>query len=99
MKSSLSRALLLLGVAASAFAHIRDRAPGVPSRAAFSVRLSAEVKTIGSIERVSEEIDQLIPADSVIEVLAEGFEWSEGPVWVPQRRLRVCSPISHAIRS
>ncbi|MFC2124266.1 SMP-30/gluconolactonase/LRE family protein [Bacteroidota bacterium] len=38
--------------------------------------------TAGSIERLDEEINRIIPDDAVIEVLAEGFEWSEGPVWI-----------------
>ncbi len=40
-------------------------------------------KTIGSIERLDPAVDRLLPRDAVIEVLASGFEWSEGPVWVP----------------
>jgi gluconolactonase len=39
--------------------------------------------TIGQIERVDPRFDALIPKDAVLERLAEGFEWSEGPVWVP----------------
>ncbi len=27
-------------------------------------------------------IDSLIPSDAVIEVLANGFDWAEGPVWI-----------------
>jgi gluconolactonase len=38
--------------------------------------------TIGTIERNDPALDDLIPVDAVPEVLAEGFEWSEGPVWV-----------------
>ena len=38
--------------------------------------------TLGSIERLDPRFDQLVPKDSVIEVLASGFEWAEGPVWV-----------------
>jgi len=34
-----------------------------------------------SVERLDPELDKLIPADTEIEVLAEGFKWSEGPVW------------------
>lgn len=34
-----------------------------------------------SVERLDPELDKLIPADAEIEVLAEGFKWSEGPVW------------------
>ena len=38
--------------------------------------------TVGSIERLDPRFDALVPADAVIEVLASGFAWSEGPVWV-----------------
>ena len=38
--------------------------------------------TIGSIERNDPALDDLVPQDAVLEVLAEGFDWSEGPVWV-----------------
>lgn len=34
-----------------------------------------------TVERLDPELDKLIPADAKIEVLAEGFKWSEGPVW------------------
>ena len=37
---------------------------------------------IGQIERVDPRFDELIPPDAVLEKLAEGFEWSEGPVWI-----------------
>ena len=38
--------------------------------------------TIGSIERLDLLFDKLVPKDAVIEKLAEGFAWTEGPVWV-----------------
>ena len=41
-------------------------------------------KFIGSVERLSPEIDNLIEKNSKIEILADGFEWSEGPVWSSQ---------------
>ena len=41
-------------------------------------------KFIGSVERLSPEIDNLIEKNAKIEILAEGFEWSEGPVWSSQ---------------
>ncbi|QDU19351.1 SMP-30/gluconolactonase/LRE family protein [Urbifossiella limnaea] len=37
--------------------------------------------TIGSIERKNAKIDELLPKGAVIEVLAGGFKWTEGPVW------------------
>jgi|TARA_B100001094_G_scaffold63476_1_gene59419 gluconolactonase len=38
-------------------------------------------KYLGSIDRLSSDINKLIDLDSKIEILAEGFDWSEGPVW------------------
>ena len=43
--------------------------------------------TLGTIERVDPRFDQLIPRDAVLEKLAEGFKWSEGPVWVRDGQL------------
>lgn len=53
------------------------------SGAANSEELNAKsFRTIGSIERMDPALDGIIPANAVIEVLAEGFDWTEGPVWV-----------------
>ena len=48
--------------------------------------LSAQEKkeTIGSIERINPEMDLYVPKGSEVEILARGFGWSEGPVWVDQ---------------
>src|SRR5262249_2056433 len=43
-----------------------------------------EKKTIGIIERKDPRLDRIVPEGAVIEKLAEGFDWAEGPVW--QRR-------------
>jgi gluconolactonase len=34
------------------------------------------------IERLDPALDQLVAADAAIEVLAGGYDWTEGPVWV-----------------
>ena len=52
-----------------------------------------EPKTIGSIERLDPAFDQLVPADGRLEVLASGFEWSEGPVWVAKTQTLLFSDI------
>lgn len=41
-------------------------------------------KTIGSVDRIDPEINSLIAEDAVIEILADGFSWAEGPVWVSE---------------
>jgi len=38
--------------------------------------------TLGEIVRMDPRLDDLIPPDARIEVLASGFDWAEGPVWI-----------------
>ena len=42
-----------------------------------------EIKTIGSIKKIDPLIDELLMPDAVLEILADGHEWTEGPLWVP----------------
>lgn len=37
--------------------------------------------TLGTIERLDSRLDQIVPKDARVERLADGFDWSEGPVW------------------
>lgn len=48
---------------------------------------------IGEILRLEPEINNLVPEDAQMELLAEGFEWSEGPLWVPQIEALILSDI------
>lgn len=49
----------------------------------FSIVLSAQ-KTVGSLEFLDPKMEEIISKNAKIEVLAEGFRWSEGPLWVPK---------------
>ena len=40
---------------------------------------------IGSVEFLAPEMNNFFNPESKIEVLAKGFSWAEGPVWVPQK--------------
>ena len=40
--------------------------------------------TIGSLIVADPRFDALIPPDTKLEVIADGYEWAEGPVWVPR---------------
>ena len=42
------------------------------------------VKTLGSIELLDAGLDALLDVDADIEVLGEGHDWTEGPVWVKE---------------
>ena len=41
-----------------------------------------ERQSVGGVRRLSPEMDSIIPPGAQVEVLAEGFDWAEGPVWV-----------------
>jgi gluconolactonase len=41
-----------------------------------------EYPTFGKIDRKDARLEKIVPADAHMERLAEGFDWSEGPVWI-----------------
>src|SRR6185436_2622587 len=50
-------------------------------------------KTIGSIERLDPALDNIISANAKPEIIAEGFEWSEGPLWVEKHNMLLFSDV------
>ena len=44
----------------------------------------AALRPLGEVERRSPTLDALVDPDARFEVLAEGFDWSEGPLWIPE---------------
>jgi len=52
-----------------------------------------ERKTIGTVERLHTSLDKLIDPTAKIEVIAEGFAWSEGPLWVEEHQLLLFSDV------
>ena len=55
--------------------------------------MNAQQKTIGQIVKLDPRFDDLISPDSKIEVLADTFAWSEGPVWVNEGKFILFSDI------
>ncbi len=53
--------------------------------------------TFGSVERLSPALDELVPRDAHIEKLAEGFLFTEGPVWHPDGYLLFSDPNANTI--
>ena len=49
--------------------------------------------TIGHIHRETPALDALIAPDARIERLAEGFTWSEGPVWIDEQDCLLLSDV------
>jgi len=55
--------------------------------------MSTNYQTTGSIERLDAAINSLIPEDSEIEIMASGFDWSEGPLWLESQKALIFSDV------
>ncbi len=52
-----------------------------------------KTSTLGTIERIDLRLDHLVPRDARVERIAEGFDWSEGPVWDRKGRFLLFSDV------
>ena len=86
-------ALLSIIASAIAFTACKSRIPRVETSikvvpTANDTNAPITVKsawgTLGTIERLDPAMDDLLPKSAAMEKLAEGFNWSEGPVWMPE---------------
>ena len=49
---------------------------------ALNTHAQEAVRTLGKVERMDKKLDELLAPDAQLEILAEGFTWTEGPVWM-----------------
>src|SRR5688572_31636225 len=47
----------------------------------------------GSIEFISSELSSIIKKDARIEILAEGFQFTEGPLWLEREKMLLFSDV------
>jgi gluconolactonase len=78
--------VLLFGLAMAVATLFFAIGSGSSLLAAEPARPADLLPTVGSIERLDPRLDVLVPRDAPIEVLASGFEWAEGPVWIADDR-------------
>ena len=52
-----------------------------------------EERTLGSIERIDPSLDGLVDNNAKVEIIAEGFEWSEGPLWLEDQSMLIFSDV------
>jgi gluconolactonase len=50
-------------------------------------------KTTGTIERFDASLDNIISKDAKAEIIAEDFEWSEGPLWIEKHNMLLFSDV------
>src|SRR5688500_9454941 len=58
-----------------------------------SCKVADETATFGSVDRIDPAIGDLIDDDAKMEILSEGYEWSEGPVWVEAEKMLLFSDV------
>ena len=75
--------------------YIWVRSATVDLYSAESARVSERAPM--EIERTDEGLDQIVPPDGLLERVAGGFEFTEGPVWSPDGTLLFSSPNTNAI--
>jgi len=50
-------------------------------------------RDLGFIEVINDELEQILNVDAVPEIIGDGFEWSEGPVWVEEYQFLLFSDV------
>jgi gluconolactonase len=52
-----------------------------------------KTQTTGSIERIDPALNAIINENAAVEVLAQGYDWAEGPVWIEDQKMLLFSDI------
>jgi gluconolactonase len=50
-------------------------------------------QTIGEIERLDASLDSIVSPGAKAEIIAEGFHWSEGPLWIEKNKMLLFSDV------
>src|SRR5258706_10466379 len=50
-------------------------------------------KTVGTVERIDAALDAIIAPGATAEIIAEGFNWSEGPLWLEKIHALIFSDV------
>jgi gluconolactonase len=56
-------------------------------------RKEEKYKTMGTIERFDSSLGNIISSTASPEIIAEGFEWSEGPLWIEKYNMLLFSDV------
>ena len=59
----------------------------------FSLRAQQAKSDIGTIEFISPELSRIIKKDAKVEIVADGFQFTEGPVWLDKGKMVLFSDV------
>lgn len=99
MKTCISLFVLLALVLASCGEDKKATSEDTNTQTAKSTNTNSPdgYKTIGTVERLSPLFDQYVKPGATVEVIAEGFDWSEGPLWLPAQQKLIWSDVPRNI--
>jgi gluconolactonase len=89
---------VLNAVAIAAFLTGCSQKPAEQSNTPKYDIVAAGNKKTPTVERLDPALDQIVPAQPVLEKVATGFTWTEGPVWIPDGYLLFAEIPSNSIR-
>lgn len=72
---------------------MRTAALTIAMTAILSAQNTTNFPELGRILRTDPALDKLIPPGAKLEVISSGFEWAEGPVWLPAEKAVLFSDI------
>lgn len=59
----------------------------------FNYMAQSQHKTIGVVERYDNALDKIVSKDAKAEIIAEGFQWSEGALWIEKYKMLLFSDV------
>lgn len=59
----------------------------------FSAQAQDQKPAVGTVEALSPELNAIIKKDAKVEVVAEGFQFTEGPVWLDKEKMLLFSDV------
>jgi gluconolactonase len=62
------------------------------------LREEPQARSHGSIVRIDPALDAIVPQDATIEKLADGFQFTEGPLWFPAGHLWFSDVVGNVVR-
>src|SRR5450432_2625973 len=51
----------------------------------------------GHIEKLDPSLDAIVNSQAKVEIIAEGFDWAEGPLWIEQEKMLLFSDVPQNI--
>ncbi len=86
-------AVLFLSADLASSCQQREKATTTTTATSATPMSQTPITTTGTIEKLDDALDQIIKPGAQIEILAKGFTWSEGPLWLPRENKLIFSDI------